>query len=99
MSLSIDPKFQKWFDSRKVAQHLATGIPTRNANPTRKAGPKNSTGKGPKGNSKKTVVKAHSNSNANSPRVVTEKANLNVVKTGVKKLSRITSISRPRGKY
>lgn len=41
MALSIDPKFAKWFNSRKIAQRTGTGIPTRNANPTREAGPKN----------------------------------------------------------
>ena len=43
MALSVDPKFKKWFESRKLAQKLNVGIPTRNANPTPKAGPKNST--------------------------------------------------------
>lgn len=41
----VDPKFQAWFKSRKVAQKLKLDIPTRNANPTRQAGPKNSNGK------------------------------------------------------
>lgn len=38
MSLSVDPKFKKWFESRKVAQKLNIEIPTRNADPTRPAG-------------------------------------------------------------
>lgn len=42
--MDIDPKFQKWATERKVGQRSDIGIPTRNANPTLKAGPKNSNG-------------------------------------------------------
>lgn len=38
MSLSVDPKFKKWFEKRKVAQKLKIEIPTRNTNPTNVAG-------------------------------------------------------------
>jgi len=40
----IDPKFQEWINKRKVSQRTGVGIPTRNANPTPKAGSKNSNG-------------------------------------------------------
>jgi len=42
---------------RKAANKKKPGIPTRAANPTGKVGPKNSTGKGPKGDSKKTSLR------------------------------------------
>jgi len=53
----IDPKFQAWFDARKIAQRTGGGIPTQNVNPTLKAGPKNSNGKSNNVNTVKTGAK------------------------------------------
>jgi len=50
----IDPRFQAWVDRRKVAQRTSIPIPTNNANPTPKAGKKNSNGT----QSRKNVSKA-----------------------------------------
>lgn len=42
---------------RNAATKKPVNIPTRNANPTGQAGAKNSTGRGPKGNSAKTSTR------------------------------------------
>lgn len=40
----IDPKFKAWLEKRKISQRTSIPIPTNNANPTPKAGKKNSNG-------------------------------------------------------
>ena len=67
--LSIDPKFAKWAKARKVAQKAESGVPTRNANPTLKAGPKNNIKpKTQPATSKTSVPKAATKENVARPR-------------------------------
>lgn len=49
MSLNIDPKFAAWAKRRQIGQKTSPGIATRQANPTDKAGTKNSNGTPSKG--------------------------------------------------